>query len=859
MKYIEIIYSFIYRKDFFLSSGAILLFLVLLKPIETLLSNTIVKHIFSKINDTWYYDLLFIIIFLFLLIRVIHKSKKYTPSLNFTGLLVATTIVYIIYRITGEIWEFTPFYFAILSFLKYADILIIASIFQLLLFVKDKKGLNENEDNSFFDDTPLGEQGEDKLGFKKYAVNLTSKIKSSHFDKSFAIGINGKWGLGKTSFIDLLKRELDKEDVIGIDFNPWNSHSPKAIIKDFFDSVQEKTRPYHSSLSKLFIQYSKKLVALNSNTITQSFQIAASVVSGFESVNSLQKEINTTLEQINKKIIIYIDDLDRLDKDEIIEVIRLIRNTANFPNTFFIVAYDRNYLINSLKQHNPHNHEEFLEKIFQIEITLPYFEKEKLRQELARKLTKKLPKELYKIINDAILNTTSTTTELLNKWLDSLRDVTRLSNALLLNFKPLIEEVDFYDFLRVELLRLNYPSVYELIFRKTLEFFDTPTSQFKSKNIYKLKELTISEKNDPGTGEEGIKFCIELYITKNHSALSVPKNDISKIVDLLKKVFVEYSFMDVENSDLSIIYPSKFDRYFTYRLLEGNLSYSEFSKARGFSQKEFNSKISNWVKEGLEFELIKKFIEIHSFDNREDFEKIITAVFHLANQPSKKPEPPYRINVGYEDRYLINILSNYDNKIVDTFYSEVDGEEKLKTFIRSLFQNAKSPFSFESAFLYHVSSQIEPNFPLDGKEREEISINYLKNYALEGSPKNYNIWQLFRHCYVKNWKLEKGSSFSSKKVISQEAKNVMKDILLNKLIDKFIVDIIHPEMFENQQYAVSKIALELFNTWDAFEIAISKVANLKSEYLKEFKEFLSAFSHNDFSKHIEFEFKDIPV
>jgi predicted KAP-like P-loop ATPase len=87
---------------------------------------------------------------------------------------------------------------------------------------------------SLLNDHSIGETGDDFLGYTKYADELAKKILSSNFEKSFAIGINGKCGLGKTSFVDHLKRKVKDKDLITVDFNPWNSQTPQAIIRDFF-------------------------------------------------------------------------------------------------------------------------------------------------------------------------------------------------------------------------------------------------------------------------------------------------------------------------------------------------------------------------------------------------------------------------------------------------------------------------------------------------------------------------------------------------------------------------------------------------------------------------------------------------
>ena len=850
------IYKLVFQKNFILFSVCIIFIVSLRIPIEIILSNTVVKYVLSYISSDWYNDFAFLLICLFLVLLTIKRFKRYTPSHNLTAVLVILSLIYILYRITGTTWYFKSLKF--IPFLKYADILVIISIFQLFLSIPNEVTKSENVQNSFFDDEPLGETGTDELGYGSYAELLSHKILSSHFNKAFAIGINGKWGIGKTSFIDILRRNVKDESIIEIIFNPWNSNSPKAIIKDFFETVQESIRPYHSSLSRLLIQYSDKLVTLSNNTVTQSVQTTVAAITGFESINSLYEEINTSLVCINKKIVIYIDDLDRLDKDEIIEVIRLVRNTANFYNTFFIVAYDRNYVINALKQHNPYKQEEFLEKIFQIEVTLPYFKKDILRHKLSRKLKEKLPESLHLTIEKEVIGTVSSVPVFLNEWLESIRDVTRLANALVLNLTKLNGEVDFNDLMRIELLRLKFPSVYELLFRKTSEFLETSSGHSNKEFHYELKKLSEEEKKSLNQEEKTITKNLELYLRRNQVDLSIPEKDIKRIVDFIDGIFegaLTYSFYG--RSHLSIIFPGKFNRYFAYNLLEGNLSEIEFSKARSLSQEQFNSKISEWLKSGLENELKNRFSEINSFDSRDDFEKVIRAIFHLANYPSQRYAYDSWNLVGFNGEDLQNKLSNYSGRLSNKFYAK-DKPEELKTFVRSIFEGARSPYSFEAEFLSYLSGQLSDTFPITKDEIKEFTFGYLKKYCSEVDKLDSNVWNLFQCCKQTEWIPAGGNSYSKKEEFTEESKTIMKDFLLNKDLDGFLLSIIATKAFEQDLFAISSFVIEIFNNWKTFEEELSKKDEEKSKYLKEFRALLTKFAGTNYSQYVSFKFQTIP-
>jgi hypothetical protein len=740
--------------------------------------------------------------------------------------------------------------------IKYADLILLVFASNWLLLIRRGTPLPQNSSESFLDDEPLGKDKADELGYNEYAVRLSKKILASHFDKSFAIGINGRWGLGKTSFIDLLKRNLAEHDLIEVNFNPWNSSNPKSIIQDFFDTIQQVISPHHSSLSRLLIQYSNKLVTLDDNAISRAIQATVTFTTGFESIDSLFNEINDTLKKIGKKIIVFIDDLDRLDKEEIIEVIRLMRNTANFHNTFFIVAYDKNYVTSALEEHNPYNHEKFLEKIFQIEVTLPFFKKDIFRHKLAEKIKGAFPEQFHSDIEREIIGTASTVPTYLNEWLETMRDVTRLTNSLLLNLNKLIGEVEFFDFLRLELLRLKYPSVYELLFKRTDEFLMT-SKRNDTEFTYQLKNI---ERNGGHNSDSSQKYSYEIeeYLHKYNEDLSVPDNEVEKIIELIGNIFTSANAFGSSRSHLSVVHPSKFNRYFAYNLLEGNLSEIDFSNGRLLPQEEFNSLITRWVENGFEYELQDRFSRIKSFDNKEDFEKVIRAIFHLANQKTKNPNFITRDLVGYEGRDLLSKLNNYDSNIERKFYSTKGGKEQYQLFVRSLFEKSNSPYIFEAEVASLINNDFSDDFGLPKEEFEKILVNYFRTYCNEKETLDKNTWRLFYSCQRTNRQDVGGGRFTRTYEFLPEAKEIMRSVIL-KNFDTFLLRIINPEVYNQKSFAVSEFSIEMYDSWTAFKELLSQMDEEKWTYLKEFKEFFQKFEEHNFSIFVPFEFKVIPI
>lgn len=833
-------------------------FLLLKNPIEILLNSTIVKYIFEHIDYKWYFDLMLLGVLLVGAILTCHRyNTRYITSKGVTYGLIVITLIYSLYRFLPSQWIFEPLQF--IPFLKYFDIIFIIFIGQIILhyFPREKKPSTDDKQNTFLNDEPISTVDDDKLGYNTYAEEIGSKVLSSHFDKSFAIGINGQWGHGKSSFINLIKKKVKGGDIIEVDFNPWDNHSPEGIIKNFFEEIQDAVRPYHSSLSSLFTQYSDKLLALESNTITRSIQTLITTLTDFDSEDGLYEEINAALKAIDKKLVVYIDDLDRLDSKEIIEVIRLIRNTADFYNTFFVVAYDRNYLIEALKKYNHYKEEKFLEKIFQLEVTLPYFDKKALKFRLAEILKEKLPDELHKEIDKSIPNhsTMHATANTLDEWLDSMRDVTRLSNSLLLNINTLISEVDFNDFIRIELIRLKYPSGYKLLHEKRGYFFEDIREH--GGNYLKLKEITTNE-------SKGKQLIFENYLCENYKELSIPNKDISKIVELVDTIFGGGIYRRFPNhplsersSQLSIIHPSKFQRYFKYSLVQGELSYVEFDKARMKSQDEFNQRITEWVDNGMVNEVKQRFYQIKTFDDSKDFEKIIKAIFYLANLPSGgKSVIAMDCIIGYDRKDLIEKISLYAS-----YFREVENKkQELKIFMQNIFKNAQPPFTFESSVLRSVSDSVYySSFILGEDEVKKMGINYLKKHIDKTLELNGNTWHLYSKCSFTEW-TSNGSYYDSKTIMPDEAKKIMLKLVVSNGLDNYLKDIIESKPFKVGSYTIKKtIVEEFFGDWNSFEKILNEKDEADYKYLQEFKDFYKKFAETDYSKYIEYKFNDIPV
>ncbi|UDM16373.1 P-loop NTPase fold protein [Vogesella sp. XCS3] len=233
----------------------------------------------------------------------------------------------------------------------------------------------------------------DLLGFKPHAERLAALIQKQIPDKaSFVIGIEGEWGEGKSSFINLLKdafpaEKTDETRPTIVDFNPWWFEGSDQLLRHFFDELLGQIDWTRGDGEKLFDSVSKlaafagrvgKLMQLAPEPMLQTAgKVAEGVGQAFgggskpESFRKLRDAAAETLAVLSFKTIVFIDDLDRLPAREIVELFRVIKAVADLPNIVYVIAYDRAIVASALDEVHKGRGEAYLEKIVQLPYRLP--------------------------------------------------------------------------------------------------------------------------------------------------------------------------------------------------------------------------------------------------------------------------------------------------------------------------------------------------------------------------------------------------------------------------------------------------------------------------------------------------------
>ena len=186
---------------------------------------------------------------------------------------------------------------------------------------------------------PIERAEDDELGFNSKVCELAKELRGLELkERSTCYGIIAPWGYGKTSFLNLLSNELSADGIV-VTFNPRSAKSVEHIQEDFFAKLAQELSQHYWGAGLLVSQYAEQIGILNHYSMVRLIADASRL---FLTKGS-KAAVSNAIEKIGKRLYIVLDDLDRLEGMELLETIKLIDINADFKNTVFLVACDKNY------------------------------------------------------------------------------------------------------------------------------------------------------------------------------------------------------------------------------------------------------------------------------------------------------------------------------------------------------------------------------------------------------------------------------------------------------------------------------------------------------------------------------------
>lgn len=620
----------------------------------------------------------------------------------------------------SSFWTFYPFLW--IPQLYILDVVVL--IFTIPLFlnlIESKKKVADSIDanKGFIEECVVNDESNDSFHRAEVAAHVAEAILATKNKTAFAIGIVGSYGSGKTSFINLIQKKLPNADIEIMQFKPWSSDKAENISADFFDQLAHQLYYLNPNLGSLIATYSRKLSRVN----LQRQQLIQQLYS-FNKPNihsdRTYHQINLLLEKSPKKIVIAIDDIDRLYNEEIMEVIRLIRNTANFANVFYLVAYEPKFVQSALKSLNPEVADNFLDKIIQLVLPLPKREQNDLLQLLETSLQSIISEEHFISLKEDIAKYGFMEGYELSfhQAFRNSRDVIRFINSFQLSYRALKNETLFEHLFILEIIKFRFIDIYDQLYERKSEWLVLSARTSRHEEYYELREI----KRD-GNTHLVIEDSLNIYT----------KDDAKLVTSLLKNLFNDFNRHT--RAKQSIIYPMFFERYFRLRISRTEISEFAFQSNWKLGLQKMKEYIQQLSQQGLDKEITTRLLQVEP-TSRNDFELQICSLFYAG--------PNYVAAHGWTsfDNYaLINILWDLEGRVSDKFYG--GNRESYKEFLKNVLKDCHPPFLFEVGFLYDAKNSPGRDIVLTRNEMTKQQVAYFDAHVSNLGLTDEAMWILY--------------------------------------------------------------------------------------------------------------------
>ena len=332
--------------------------------------------------------------------------------------------------------------------------------------------MNRNQeayDGKFFDaDRPIERRQQDSLDRRSFAEAVARQVHAVPAEHGFTIAVVGEWGSGKTSVLNMVAETLEDDDDAPavLRFNPWLFGGANDLVTRFFRELSaqlgqdrfERLKDVANALSEL----GQSLAPLSpiAGTIPAAKLLGKLTGSWTKppSLHDKREHLREVLAASKSRVVVLVDDIDRLEASETRELMRLVRLTSDLPNVVFLLAFDSRHVARSLGN-NEIEGQQYLDKIVQVSYDLP-----NVREAI-------LPGLFFSWLEELILGRDLAQFDrevwgrvfydVVNPLLDNLRDVKRYLYSIPVTLDTIGQEVALADLLGLEALRILRPSIFD--------------------------------------------------------------------------------------------------------------------------------------------------------------------------------------------------------------------------------------------------------------------------------------------------------------------------------------------------------------------------------------------------------------
>jgi len=732
--------------------------------LDELVSKTISK--FTFYGTTYSVPLLLIII------GIIFLSLKYIKLIHNYHILNLMSFIFLILGSLFLIYKKPDINIGKLDITKYIltpGMFLIVYMFRKKAIINYVKLKNKKSSSNYDDEIKSNE--EDKLNRDKLAKRVFKIINNASNEETLRLGIYGKWGTGKTSLMKLIDEKCQDKEIPTVWFNPWHYKNNDELWAGFRCSLEEGIIEFKRGFMYTnFIQKIKLLslgvfnaIVFKDEKLNFSFEKLLNELmnnAGTPKELEIKRQIQNYLEiNVNSdKIVVFIDDLDRIDEGKrIIDLLKWLKELVNFKGFIFLIGIDHNIIEKVIEKELSTSDNNFLEKIIDYPIYLPKIVDNEIDELLDNELNT-LEELDYNIKKDTIYKIK----EYLPRNPRSLKRYLRYLGILSPTFARFSDEELKWSFLYLaQLLGLEFPNVLRNIIDKEecQQIFDYSTRVLEA--IFDGNE---NDNSDKLKEEEENKLDLLLEDASQREINN--RNQLKELIDAMSNIDITkekilFYFRIVEYPGL-LTWKEFKENYF----IKINENISIFNQLEFENKKEYLRKILKY-REKILRQMSKVTMEKERLELHNEVLKINEQLNELLNLINKS-----NIKSNISDKFLSTIFKELLYQYSSYLSFGIDNEVKIKNQEKELFINMISKKNMDpKPYLEVLKPWLPEEEPYQNKEyylelksklvgivEEKLSNELNKNFLIKNgiqfsTDRSKNMpqkWLLFRKSVFHN-------------------------------------------------------------------------------------------------------------
>ncbi len=422
-------------------------------------------------------------------------------------------------------------------------------------------------------DTLLGPEGMDAgsdLGAdfleRKPLLDILESVITHRRETPLVLGIDGPWGSGKTTLLNALEKKLPSSFVV-VRFDAWSFREPDRVVGNYLkvlgDALQKAGSPPSVGIA---------LARLGAGIATVSGPRLGGFVSaivkhlGANSVSREHDELRRTVAGQARPVAVLIDDLDRLDHDELHAALRMVRLLSDIPRVVHVLAYDRTQVARLLfpQEDSAAIARDFMAKIVALEFPLAT-PTQKMQGRILDRLLKPLFDEVEETAAQEFVDRLNgIPRRMFIAAMPTPRDIRRIAAATALIWATLKRDVNLFDLFMLQLVRIRFPRVFEALHAHPEWFIEIKWSG----DMWRISE-------EPAWKKESEAY-IEKLSTSTHQDDVVAARVLSMIFPVGGRAPYRATVSEAEaRKGRRIQHPDIFARYFLYSVGQDQIAESK--------------------------------------------------------------------------------------------------------------------------------------------------------------------------------------------------------------------------------------------------------------------------------------------